>query len=277
MIEAGSSQNALDQQNATFWRELSGTQLARSIGIDEITSEALRRFDEAYFGLYPYLTQYLDDEPLAEKNVLEIGLGFGTLGQRLAERGAVYYGLDIADEPVSLMRLRLEQLDATIPVTARVVQGSALDVPFGNAFFDYVYSIGCLHHTGSVSRGVAEIARILRPGGKAIVMLYNRRSFRQLSRVQRERLRTRARGTSFDERVRGLYDVNQAGEAAPHTDYVSKRDVRQLFSDFTVVRVRARNFDNYALLRGRLVLKREWFLGTVDRLLGLDLYVVAHK
>lgn len=264
-------QERLDRRNADFWNEPCGTQLARSLGIGEVTDDALRRFDDAYFRLYPYLRAYADDEPLAGKDVLEVGLGFGTLGQHIAERGAVYHGLDLAEEPVSIMRLRLQLLDRARPAT--VVQGSALAIPFPDASFDYVYSIGCLHHTGNIAQSVREIERVLRPGGKAIVMLYNSRSFRQLVKVRRERLLGRA----TDEGVRGLYDTNQLGEAAPHTEYVSKGDVRKLFASFGNVDVRARNFDGYSALRGRLVLRREWFLGTIDRLLGLDLYVVAEK
>jgi SAM-dependent methyltransferase len=270
------TQRGLDQQNAVFWNEPCGTQLARSIGIDHVTPESLRRFDEAYFHVYPYLTKYVADEPLANKEVLEIGLGFGTLGQLLAECGAVYHGLDVAEEPVGLMRLRLGLLDRRIDAQTRIVQGSALAIPFEDDSFDYAYSIGCLHHTGDISRGVAEIARVLRPGGKTIVMLYNSRSFRQFSTVQWKRLLSRSKG-KVDEQVRRLYDANEAGDAPPHTDYVSKREVRRIFSRFTRVDVRARNFDSYALLRGRISVRREWFLGNIDRLLGLDLYVVAEK
>ena len=35
------------------------------------------------------------------------------------------------------------------------VQASVLELPFEDATFDYVYSIGCLHHTGDLERSVA--------------------------------------------------------------------------------------------------------------------------
>ena len=41
--------------------------------------------------------------------------------------------------------------------------------------------------------------------------------------------------------VRGMYDTNAAGESAPHTDYVSHRDVRRLFRDFDGVAIDTRN------------------------------------
>ena len=62
----------------------------------------------------------------------------------------------------------------------RVVQGSALEIPHPDGTFGHVVSIGCLHHTGDLPRAVAEVHRVLEPGGTAMVMLYNRHSLRQL-------------------------------------------------------------------------------------------------
>jgi ubiquinone/menaquinone biosynthesis C-methylase UbiE len=192
--------------------------------------------------------------------VLEVGLGYGTLSGRLAERGAVLHGLDIAAGPVEMVRHRLRLLGR--PADERIVQGSALAMPFADASFDRVYSIGCLHHTGDLPRAVAEVRRVLRPGGRAVVMLYNRHSFRLLMQHLRRRP---------TEQLRGAYDSNAAGEAAPHTDYVTRRQVHELFRDFARVRIDARNFDSLPFVpRARL-------LGNVDRLLGLDLYIVADR
>ena len=258
----------LETSNAEFWNELCGSGLARSLGIEEITPDSLRRFDEAYLAFYPYLEEYLD-EPVEGKNVLEIGLGFGTLGQRLAERGAVYHGLDIAQGPVEMMRERLRL--AGLPGAERVRKGSALEMPYEDGSFDYVWSIGCLHHTGDLPRAVSEVRRVLEDGGRAVVMLYNRHSLRQVS--QRLRARLAGRRGKLDEHLRSLYDTNEAGEAAPHTDYVSRSDVRRLFAGFERVRVDARNFDNYAF--GPVRLPRELTLGNLGRVAGLDLYIVA--
>ena len=76
-----------------------------------------------------------------------------------------------------------------------------------------------------------------------------------------------------------MYDVNTAGEAAPHTDYVSRSDVRQLFGAFSEVSVDAQNFDPLRLPLGRrrVTIPRERLLGNVARVLGLDLYVHARK
>ena len=108
---------------------LCGWSMARAIGITGDEREDLARFDEAYLDYYPYLARYVD-EHLAGRRVLEIGLGFGTLGQLLAERGAEYHGVDIAAEPVSLMQRRLGRYGTGFGEPRRVVQASALALPY---------------------------------------------------------------------------------------------------------------------------------------------------
>jgi SAM-dependent methyltransferase len=276
---AGVSQSETDTRNAEFWNELCGSGLARSIGITDRTQESLRKFDEAYMAMYPYLARYVTAENLTGKRTLEIGLGYGTLGQLITSRGCQYHGLDIADGPVEMMRYRLAFLGKE--GGAQVQKGSALDIPYSDSTFDYVYSIGCLHHTGNLPKAISEVHRVLAPGGRAVVMLYNRHSFRQLAQLRMryvwEVLTGRRRG-SFGEVVRARYDSNAAGDAAPHTDFVSRSDVRRhLFKRFSSVRIDVQNFDGYVLFRGRIVIPREHLLGNIARLLGTDLYIVATK
>jgi SAM-dependent methyltransferase len=271
------NQSAIDERNRAFWDELCGSVLAQSLDITEITPESLARFDEAYMSHYPYLARYLDRLPVEDRELLEIGLGFGTVGQILAARGARYHGADIAAGPVSMMRDRLRWLGD--PDGTEAVEASALELPWPDATFDVVVSIGCLHHTGDLARAVSEVHRVLVPGGTAFVMLYNAHSFRQLVLVPREQLRAFRARRSSDEGVRAMYDANTAGEAAPHTDFASRRDVRRLFGAFSEVEVESQNFDAITpTLAGHvLTIRREWLLGNVARVLGLDLYIHARK
>ena len=64
----------------------------------------------------------------------------------------------------------------------RAIQGSALDMPFPDESLDFVFSIGCFHHTGNVQRCLDETYRVLRPGGTAVLMVYNKFSLRQWTR-----------------------------------------------------------------------------------------------
>lgn len=265
------AQRALDLRNRAYWEELCGSSLARSIGITDASDESLARFDRAYLDIYPYLEAYLPTATLAEERVLELGLGYGTLGRVLADRAHSYVGVDIARAPVAMMRQCLEPRSTGRPTTALVA--SALVLPFRERSFDAVYAIGCLHHTGDLERAVREVRRVLAPAGRAVIMLYNRWSFRRL--CQDPLAPIRGLWSGAERRLDTLaYDAN-GGEPAPFTEFVSRRDVRRIFRDFSAVRIDCRNFDAYSLLGGRLFVPRERLLDNVGRLLGLDLYVVA--
>src|SRR5205085_9538903 len=185
-------------------------------------------FDEAYFALYPYLLDYFPRPAVEGRRLLEIGLGYGTLGEALARLGADYHGLDIAAAPVAMMSARLARVPGARP--EQVMQGSVLELPFEDASFDHVVSIGCLHHTGDLFGAVAECRRVLRPGGRLVMMVYNRRSARRvvLGPVLRARQRLMPTGPSADETLRYLYDGHADGDAAPHTDFLSVGELRGL-------------------------------------------------
>ena len=110
-------------------------------------------------------------------------------------------------------------------------------------------------------------------------MLYNRHSFRQIVMVPLIRmisiLSDKARGQTA-RRVRALYDINERGEAAPHTDYVSRAEVRRLFKSFKQIRIDVQNFDAF-VLKEKTVVPREKLLNNVGHVLGLDLYITATK
>jgi SAM-dependent methyltransferase len=273
------SQADIDWMNQEFWNELCGTGFAKYLGITDHSPESLRRFDEGFFNLYPYFLGVVRPERMAGRDVLEIGLGYGTLGQRIAEAGARYVGLDIAPNPVRMMNLRLRSQG----LSGTAVVGSALDMPFAAGSFDFVVSIGCMHHTGNVPRCFEETYRVLRPGGTAILMLYNKFGFRQWRnypvRTFKELLSAwglRRGEDKLTEEQRFNYDHNGAGAAAPETVLVGKREVRKMLNHFERVSICKQNADPLTFM-GRLLVRRERLLGNLGRILGLDLYIEARK
>lgn len=264
----------LEQQNEEFWNELCGTGFARALGLTARDRSTIEAYDAAYLAYYPYLDGYLSRFTLAGRRVLEIGLGYGTLGQAITRRGALYTGVDIARGPVDMMRHRLSMLG--LPGGDRIVQASAVALPFPDQSFDYVYSIGCLHHTGALQQSVEEVRRVLAPGGVAVVMLYHSGSARQWlhAKIPGLAARLRRRDGPSREVIARRYDADSSGNAAPHTDFVSRRDVRRLFAGFRSTKIETRNFD--AIRRWRILIPRHRLLGTpLERWLGLDLYIVA--
>jgi SAM-dependent methyltransferase len=106
-------------------------------------------------------------------DVLDVGCGQGIDLARYAMAGAHATGIDLTPRHVALANAHLAAM--SLPGTALV--GDAERLPFPSASFDRVSSNGVLHHTPNISSALAEIARVLRPGGEARLIVYNRNSF----------------------------------------------------------------------------------------------------
>jgi ubiquinone/menaquinone biosynthesis C-methylase UbiE len=101
--------------------------------------------------------------------VLEIGCGPGHLAIRMAaEHGLAVTGLDL--DPAMIERAQANAADApsTNPEPDFVV-GDAAALPFADASFDAVVSTLSMHHWEDSAAALAEIARVLRPGGQALI------------------------------------------------------------------------------------------------------------
>jgi SAM-dependent methyltransferase len=278
MSEASTVSSAanLDQANAAFWDELCGSTFAQALGITDHTLESLDRFDEAYLDFYPYLLQRVGLENLAGMTVLEVGLGYGTLSQKLAQVAADYSGLDVAAGPVNMVnhRLRMQGLGG------RAIQGSILNAPLPSASLDALVSIGCFHHTGDVQRSIDETYRLLKPGGIARIMVYNGLSYRQWLNWPRQTLarvlqmQAIAPESTVDQRA--IYDANSTGEAAPETAFLSARQLSRMFRRYSDFACHKENASELPLGAHRLV-PRKVLLPTLGKLAGLDLYIEARK
>lgn len=196
--------------------------------------------------------------------VLEIGCGVGTDGLQFARAGALYTGVDLTQAAVDLAQKNFES--AGVPGEFRVSDAENLD--FTDESFDIVYSHGVLHHTPDIEAAVREVHRVLKPGGRAIVMLYHRGSYnyrigiRVLRRAGAGLLRSeggikivnRLTGepvASLREHAASLRNaqgqfsgaelLNQSTDGAdnPLARVYSRHEARDLFLDFRKVDLRA--------------------------------------
>ena len=144
-------------------------------GSREFFEQADRRFyswntplhDHRPFGrLFPY-----DD--YRGKKVLEVGCGMGAMAMNWARAGAQMTAVDLTPTAVEQTRRRLELFG----LQAEVRQADGRKLPFEDGQFDYVYSWGVLHHSPDLDRSIAELMRVVKPGGGFGVMLYHRHSF----------------------------------------------------------------------------------------------------
>ena len=81
-------------------------------------------------------------------------------------------GTDLTPRSIEISRRRFQVYN----LEGEFAIGDAEDLAFPDSSFDLVYSFGVIHHTPDTERAISEFHRVLRPGGRAIVMVYNRLS-----------------------------------------------------------------------------------------------------
>lgn len=108
--------------------------------------------------------ELLGDEP---GEVLDAGMGPGRLCEALCARGWRVSGVDPAPGRVARARARLPD------AVDRLHEGRLEALPFPDASFDAVVSTGAIEYAADRAAAVSELARVLRPGGRAIVTAPN--------------------------------------------------------------------------------------------------------
>jgi SAM-dependent methyltransferase len=235
--------------------------------------------------------------------VVEVGCGIGIDGSRFVEGGVRYVGVDQSDVAVRTARRSFDMLG----LKGAVVQGDATALPIASASVDFVYSNGVLHHIPDTAGAVREIHRILRPGGRCLVMLYHRSSFnyyfnimvlrrlgapllllpggaRLVARLTGESVETLAghRALLFRHGLAYLSDRelflsnNTDGPGNPLSKVFSRREARLLFAGFGQVETEV----HFLNLRTLPLLDRLLGPATRERLarrLGWHLYVRATR
>jgi SAM-dependent methyltransferase len=145
-------------------------------GSPEYLEEVERRFlKECWFAQpsgAPPFSGLIDFGALAGRDVLEVGCGSGVHAKLLARAGANVTAIDLTPTAVELTRKRLELAG----LDARVLEADAEQLPFEVGSFDLVWSWGVVHHSRDTDRVLAEVARVLRPGGRFSLMVYHRTS-----------------------------------------------------------------------------------------------------
>lgn len=186
---------------------------AKRRGVDQL--ERTRRYYDAFAASYEdhrdgrsRYHDLLDDLEIElalpyvrDHEVLEVGCGTGLILRRLQQHASRAVGVDLS--PGMLERARARGLE--------VREGSATALPFADASFDVAVSFKTLAHVPDLPRALAEMARVVRPGGVLIAELYNPNSVRRWAKEWLPAGRV-AEGTERDVYVR--FDDRRALERA---------------------------------------------------------------
>lgn len=159
------------------------------------------------------------------RHVLDVGCGNGYVLSRFAAEGAHVYGVDLTEAGVGLCRRRFELRG----LHGQFTVGSAEDLPYPDDTFDVVCSMGVLHHTPDTQKAVGEVFRVLKPGGRLIVMFYHRNSAKFRLNLYLRRL------MQFRSLQRLVNEVD--GHGNPKGDVYSEKELRSLLRSFEALSV----------------------------------------
>lgn len=186
--------------------------------------------------------------------VLDVGCGNGYVLSRYARAGASVVGVDLTRTAVDLSRRRFELMQ----LAGQFAVGNAEGLPFRDASFDCVCSMGVLHHTPDTAQAVREVFRVLRPGGTVILMFYHRNS------AQNRLKFPLARWLAGKPVQQSINEVDGVGN--PKGDVYSRAELAALLAPFRNVEMTAGVFPWHAIgqLRHlvppgiRTALERRW-------------------
>ncbi len=118
-----------------------------------------------------FYNEVLDIGPRFFGDILEIGVGQGVVLKTIAERGGAgirsLTGIDLSPRLIGMARVAVPQ--------ARIVEADAAHLPFADASFDLAVMVDTFQYVLDPRRVLEEVRRVLRPGGKFLVTVPNRK------------------------------------------------------------------------------------------------------
>ena len=151
----------------------------------DLTAEFFKKIDTEFASCHALLNNpdwprcrilenFIDYGALEGKKVLEIGCGGGLVASDIARSGAKLTAIDLTQTAINTTTERFSQMK----LKGDIRQADAENMPFNDASFEFVVSWGVIHHSGNMQKIVDEIYRVLKPGGRAFIMVYSKNSLR---------------------------------------------------------------------------------------------------
>jgi SAM-dependent methyltransferase len=129
--------------------------------------------DEYHFDKLHHLIRLVGFDGYRGRRVLDVGCGAGTDLVRFARAGALATGVDASSSAIALARRNFEVQG----LQADLREADAARLPFPDDTFDLVFAHGVVQYAADDRAVVEECRRVLKPGGEAIVQVYNRVSW----------------------------------------------------------------------------------------------------
>jgi len=187
--------------------------------------ESFRYLDQSFIHGFAQFTRY------HKKRVLEVGFGAGTDFIQWVRAGAFASGVDLTQEALDNLEHRIKVYE--LPFPEKIQLADAERLPFESNQFDLGYSFGVLMLAPDTEKAIAELVRVVVPGGEIKIMLYNRHSIYVLNVWVKHAL---ARGRPWKSLRWALWNhVESLG-----TKGYTRGELRQMLSRFPLREVRVR-------------------------------------
>ncbi len=169
------------------------------------------RFATNRYGWFPWLFDHLRLPP--ESRVLELGCGLGWLWLQNLERIPPGWDITLSDFSQGMLDEAQQALSGSArPFNFAVVDAQA--IPYPDARFDAVIANHMLYHVPDRPRALAEIRRVLKPGGRFFASTLGINHLREMWALFPERRYNPARSFPFNLE-------NSAEQLAPHFAHVT--------------------------------------------------------
>lgn len=117
--------------------------------------------------LEQFLRLGINPNQLTNKTCLDVGCGLGRLSEICLGKSDLVFGVDLSNAVREAARVI--KSEKFVPL-----QASADNLPLKDCSFDFVYCWGVLHHTQNPEKTLAELWRVLKPGGVLAIWVYKR-------------------------------------------------------------------------------------------------------
>lgn len=213
----------------------------------------------------PYSYALHEYKEFKGKKVLDVGSGNGYVLSKYATEGAEVFGIDITEAGIDLCLKRFEYMG----LNGNFQVADAQAIPFPDDTFDCVCSMGVLHHVPDTQKALSEIYRVLKPGGRLIVMFYHRNSAKYQFKY---RVWSWFTGKTLQQLVNEFDGVGN-----PKGTVFSKSQLRILLSAFSDVKMHVGYLETKDIfLRGARYLPRN-LLKPLAPVIGWNLYAKGRK
>jgi len=213
---------------------------------------------EQRYRMEPWLPRELRTISPGLGKYLEVGCGQGVDSFYICSHldkedhyTAIDYSMESVGRANSYVAEAKEAFD--LKVTPVFSQGDALELNFGNETFDFVYSMGVIHHTPNPQQAIDEVFRVLKPGGQAKIFLYRRNSVKVGIAKFLRLLQWLGDKVLFQERF--IYKLTKKKKSGffgsmflecfgvPWMEWYSERELRSIFGKFSSVDIQPYGFN----------------------------------